>query len=89
MAKKETMAAIEATIDTVDETVGTLERIPKVNLNGTTKQQQILILEHRGCGLGRNRLRGDVLHHQGQDRPSAQEEAPAQDLTPLRSYIYP
>lgn len=44
MAKQETMDVIEKVIDTTEETVGTLERIPKANLNGTTKQQQILIL---------------------------------------------
>lgn len=44
MAKQATMDAIETTIDTVEETVGTLERIPNVNLNGTTKNQQLLIL---------------------------------------------
>lgn len=44
MAKAQTMDAIETTIDTVTDTVDTLERIPKVHLNGTTKGQQILIL---------------------------------------------
>lgn len=38
------MDTIEATIDTVEGTLDTLERIPKVNLNGTTKNQQIVIL---------------------------------------------
>lgn len=51
MPSKETMDTIEATmeaietkLDSVTDTLGTLERIPKVNLNGTTKQQQVLIL---------------------------------------------
>jgi len=44
MAKKETMDAVETTIDTVAETVDTLERIPQVRLNGTTRNQQVLIL---------------------------------------------
>lgn len=44
MAKQETMEAVEKTIDAVEDTVETLERIPNVNLNGTTKGQQILIL---------------------------------------------
>jgi hypothetical protein len=44
MAKQETMDTIEKTLDTVEYQLDTLERIPKVNLNGTTKQQQIVIL---------------------------------------------
>lgn len=44
MAKKEHLDAIENTLDTVTDTVETLERIPKVNLNGTTKNEQLLIL---------------------------------------------
>lgn len=44
MAKQETMETIEKTIDTATETIDTLERIPKVNLNGTTKKQQVIIL---------------------------------------------
>lgn len=44
MPKQETMDAIEKTLDTAEETVHTLERIPKMNLNGTTRAQQILIL---------------------------------------------
>lgn len=44
MAKQQTMDAIEHTIDAVEDTAQTLERIPKVNLNGTTKNQQVLIL---------------------------------------------
>lgn len=44
MADKHTMDVIENTLDTVEGTFDTLERIPKAHLNGTTKQQQILIL---------------------------------------------
>lgn len=44
MPKPETMEAIENTLGTIEETAATLERIPKVNLNGTTKKQQIIIL---------------------------------------------
>lgn len=44
MADKQTMEAIEKTIDSTADTFHTLERIPKADLNGTTKQQQVLIL---------------------------------------------
>lgn len=44
MNKEATKAAVEKTIDVVDEQVSTLERIPQVRLNGTTRQQQIIIL---------------------------------------------
>lgn len=44
MANSDTMDAIEKTLDVVDETLETIERIPKVNLNGTTKAQQVIIL---------------------------------------------
>lgn len=44
MATQETKEKIEKTVDVVDETISTLERIPKVNLNGTTKSQQVIIL---------------------------------------------
>jgi flagellar basal body-associated protein FliL len=44
MANKETMDVIEKTLDVVEEQIETLERIPKVHLNGTTKKQQIVIL---------------------------------------------
>lgn len=44
-AKSEKAAEIAAeTVEVVEETAATLERIPKLALNGTTKQQQILIL---------------------------------------------
>jgi len=45
-AKKEEVAAevVEKTLEAIDETVETLERIPKVHLNGTTKAQQVAIL---------------------------------------------
>lgn len=38
------MEVLEEVVETVDETLDTLERIPNVNLNGTTKGQQVLIL---------------------------------------------
>lgn len=44
MPKPETMETIENTLGTIEETAATLERIPKVNLNGTTKKQQFIIL---------------------------------------------
>lgn len=44
MTSSKTMEVLEEVVDTVDETLETLERIPKANLNGTTKGQQILIL---------------------------------------------
>lgn len=44
MAEKQTMDAIEKTIDTTGETLNTLERVPKLALNGTTKKQQVIIL---------------------------------------------
>lgn len=44
MAKQETMEAIEDALDRIDDTLVTLERIPKANLNGTTKNEQIVIL---------------------------------------------
>ncbi len=43
MPKKETMDVIEKTLETVEDTLDTVGRIPKVRLNGTTKQQQIII----------------------------------------------
>lgn len=60
MAKQATMDAIENTIDTVGDTYDTLERIPKVNLNGTTKNQQILIL---GTVAGMSAFAGIALYH--------------------------
>lgn len=44
MVAQETMDAIEKTVEVVEETFDTVERIPKVNLNGTTKAQQYVIL---------------------------------------------
>lgn len=44
MVAKETVDAIEKTLEVVEDQVETLERIPKVHLNGTTKAQQIVIL---------------------------------------------
>lgn len=44
MAKEEVMDVVEETLDVIDDTLETLERIPKVHLNGTTKAQQIVIL---------------------------------------------
>lgn len=44
MTSSKTMEILEETVDAIDETLDTLERIPKANLNGTTKGQQILIL---------------------------------------------
>lgn len=35
---------VEETVDVVEETLDTIERIPNLNLNGTTKKQQIIIL---------------------------------------------
>lgn len=58
MAQKQTMDAIETTIDTTGETLQTLERIPKLALNGTTKKQQAIIL---GTVAGVSALSGVVL----------------------------
>lgn len=44
MPTKETMETIEKTLEVVEDQLETIERIPKVNLNGTTKRQQIVIL---------------------------------------------
>lgn len=44
MASAETMENIEKVVDAVEDTLETVERIPKVNLNGTTKKQQVVIL---------------------------------------------
>lgn len=65
MAEKQTMDAIEKTIDTTEETLETLERIPKLALNGTTKKQQAMIL---GTVAGVSALTGivfTVLVHKG------------------------
>jgi hypothetical protein len=65
MAEKQTMDAIENTIDTTGETLQTLERIPKLALNGTTKKQQVIIL---GTVAGASALTGvvfTVLAHKG------------------------
>jgi hypothetical protein len=44
-AKAKAAAAVaEETVEVIEETLDTLERIPKVRLNGTTRAQQILIL---------------------------------------------
>jgi hypothetical protein len=60
MAKPEHMDAIEKTIDTVEETVSTVSRIPKVALNGTTKKQQIVII---GTCVGVGVALGVAGHH--------------------------
>jgi hypothetical protein len=39
-----THEVVEKTLDVVEDTIETLERIPKANLNGTTKTQQYVIL---------------------------------------------
>lgn len=44
MPSKETMETIEKTLDVIEDQIETIERIPKVNLNGTTKKQQVIIL---------------------------------------------
>lgn len=44
MASQKTVDAVVKAVDVVEETAETLERIPKVNLNGTTKKQQVFIL---------------------------------------------
>jgi hypothetical protein len=44
VSKAATLDAVETVIDQVDETVDTLERIPNLALNGTTRKQQIVIL---------------------------------------------
>lgn len=65
MAEKQTMDAIEKTIDTTEDTLNTLERIPKLALNGTTKKQQVVIL---GTVAGVSALTGvvfTVLAHKG------------------------
>lgn len=52
MAEKKTMDNIEKVVDTASETVDTLERIPTARLNGTTKNQQYVILGTvAGAGL--------------------------------------
>lgn len=43
-AKEAILDATEAVIDTVSETAETVERIPNLHLNGTTRKQQIVIL---------------------------------------------
>lgn len=44
MDKETTLNAVEKTIDVVEEQIETIERIPKLALNGTTKRQQMVIL---------------------------------------------
>jgi hypothetical protein len=44
MASEKVLETIEHSLDAIEETLDTVERIPKVNLNGTTKKQQMLIL---------------------------------------------
>lgn len=44
MDKQATLDAVEKTLDVVEEQIETVARIPKVHLNGTTKQQQFIIL---------------------------------------------
>lgn len=58
MAQKETLNKIENTIDGAAETLDTLERIPKLALNGTTKKQQAIIL---GTTAGVSLITGIVL----------------------------
>lgn len=43
-AAETTADILSETMDVIDETLDTMERIPKADLNGTTKKQQIIIL---------------------------------------------
>lgn len=43
-AVETTEEIISETLDIIDETLDTMERIPKLRLNGTTKKQQVIIL---------------------------------------------
>jgi hypothetical protein len=58
MASKNTLNKVETAIDTTSETVETLERIPKLALNGTTRKQQAIIL---GTVAGVGMISGIVL----------------------------
>lgn len=44
MANEEIMNRIENTLDEVEDTIATIERIPRMNLNGTTRKQQVIII---------------------------------------------
>lgn len=58
MASKEVLNKVENTLDTTAETLDTLERIPKLALNGTTKKQQAIIL---GTVAGGSLIAGMML----------------------------
>jgi hypothetical protein len=58
MASKEVLDKVENTLDSTADTLETLERIPKLALNGTTKKQQLIIL---GTVSGVSALTGIVL----------------------------
>lgn len=58
MADQVIMTKIEKTLDATEDTLETLERIPKLALNGTTKKQQLIIL---GTTAGVSMLAGILL----------------------------
>lgn len=52
VSKAATLDVVEQVVDAVDETVDTLERIPNLALNGTTRKQQVVILAATAVAAG-------------------------------------